>query len=731
MILVSNRLPVRVDALGKVTRTTGGLASALQGAGLADNALWVGWPGLANEEIGDRKKLVAAMREIGISPVLLSHAELDGFYEGYSNATLWPVLHYKVGQARFSGASWFPFYEEVNRRFAEAVLAVAEDGDTVWVHDYHLFLLPELLRRSDKALKIGFFLHTPFPSSETFRVLPERVQILNGLLGSDLIGFHTYNYLRHFRSAVLRVLGVESEVDTVWYQGRALKLGVYPIGHDRPGFEKARRSAAFRKALDAYGEEIGDRSLVLSVERLDYTKGVPEKLASIREFLHRFPEKRHTVLFLIIAVPSRQGVEAYDELTETVQREVGAINGDYGSVGHAPVQFLHRGFPQEELAALYALADICMVTPLIDGMNLVAKEYIDCKRNVRGERPGVLILSEFAGAAQEMSHALSVNPYDVSNVADALATALDMPVDERGGRTAAMQVRLERNDSGAWARQILEDLRKAAGAALTGALMGSMNALADRLAKEVRAGKSLALFLDYDGTLRGFVARPEDAVPDAELCPLLQRLASVKGVHVSIVSGRPKEFLEEHLAGLGVTLVAEHGYRWLRPGKSRWHVVHPRVDTSWKEVIRPHLEQARDATPGSQIEEKRSAVVWHYRRTDPEFGLWRAHALLEELTDITASLPVSVHHGKKIVEVASQFVSKGVAVNLLLETMKPDCALVAGDDQTDETMFALEPKGVEFHSISVGNESTRAEHRTNMTSLRGFLERLSENLDRP
>ncbi len=408
-ILVSNRLPVRVDASGKVTRTTGGLASALAGTGMAADRIWVGWPGLATEAIGDPQQLLSSMAAHNAAPVMLSQAELDGFYEGYSNASLWPVLHYQIGQARFSGAEWFPIYELVNQRFADAVLSIANDGDTVWVHDYHLFLLPALLRRSKKALKIGFFLHTPFPSSETFRVLPERAALLTGLLGADLVGFHTYNYLRHFRSSVLRVLGVEAEVDTVWHQGRALKLGVYPIGHDRSGFEKARRSVLFRRSLDTYGAEIGDRILILSVERLDYTKGLPEKLAAIREFLRRNPEQRGRVLFLIIAVPSRQGIKAYDELTRRVQREVGAINGDYSSVGHSPVRFMHRGLSQAKLAALYALADVCLVTPLIDGMNLVAKEFIDGKRNAEGERPGCLILSEFAGAAQEMSHALSVN----------------------------------------------------------------------------------------------------------------------------------------------------------------------------------------------------------------------------------------------------------------------------------------------------------------------------------
>jgi trehalose 6-phosphate synthase/phosphatase len=719
---------VRVEASGRVTRTAGGLASALSGTEAASDGLWVGWPGLHTEAVDDVPALRASLAEAGASPVLLSEAELDGFYEGYANATLWPVLHQQLGQARFRGEAWFPVYEQVNRRFADVVLAAAQDHDTVWIHDYHLFLLPTLLRQANATLRIGFFLHTPFPSSETFRALPERSALLSGMLGADLLGFHTYNYLRHFRSSLLRVRGLESEVDTVWYQGRAIRLGVYPIGHDREGFEKARRGVRFRRALDAYGNDFGRRALILSVERLDYTKGVPEKLAAIREFLSSRPDRRGQVQFLIVAVPSRQGVAAYDELTARVQQEVGAINGEFSSVGHSPVRFLHQTLSQADLAALYALADVCLVTPLIDGMNLVAKEFVDCKRNAEGERAGVLILSEFAGAAQEMSHALIVNPYDVAQVASTIETALEMPVDERSNRTRVMQERLDRHDASTWARGFLEDLDHASGGAMTGAQIESMQSLAHQLATHVEAGRTVALFLDYDGTLRGFEPRPEEAVPDASLRERLRSLAAIPGVSVTIISGRQKEFLEAHLSGLGLTLVAEHGYRWLRPGLARWRVVHARVDTSWMSRVLPHLEQARDATPGSLVEKKRTALVWHYRRADPEFGRWQARALLEDLTDITASMPVSVHHGKKIVEVASQFVSKGEAVTQLVALTQPDVVLVAGDDQTDETMFALELPDVEFHSLCVGRESTRAVHRTTIDGLRALLDRLADNL---
>ncbi len=723
LILVSNRLPIRIGSNGQPERTTGGLASALEGAAFSNTAIWVGWSGIAAGETGDSAAHRDSLRAMGVEPVALTAAEIDGFYEGYSNATLWPVLHYMVQRARFD-RDWAKAYAAVNAKFAESVLAVACDGDTVWVHDYHLFLLPSLLRESGRSLKTGFFLHTPFPSSELFRSLPERGSILRGLLGADLIGFHTFNYLRHFRSTVLRTLGVESEVDNLWRQNRQVRLGVYPIGHNRAGFEAAMATPEFREAMQRHQSRLGDRTLVLSVERLDYTKGVPQKLEAIRRYLADHPETRYQVVFLLIAVPSRLGVQEYDQLTEEVQREVGAINGDFGGVGHAPLQFLHRSLPPAELAALYARADVCLVTPLIDGMNLVAKEFVACKKDHPGTRPGAIVLSEFAGAAEEMSHALLVNPYDVCGVAETIAEAIALPSSEKLQRTEAMRARLDRHDARHWAARFLSDLDSCTARQPPSLAGDGVETLADHLAHSVASHKSLALFLDYDGTLRDFTDRPEDAVPDPDLGALLARLAKHPSLKVAVISGRSSIFLEKHFAGLGVSLIAEHGYRWFFPEEAAWEIVDPRVDTAWKEVVRPHLQQAADLTPGSSIEEKLSALVWHYRRADPEFGLWRAHGLLDELTSLSANLPVSVHHGNKIVEVASQLVNKGVAVNLLLKRWSPDVAVAAGDDQTDETMFSLEPEGLDYHTIKVGGRSTRAARRTDIAGLRRFLERL-------
>lgn len=723
LIIVSNRHPIKIEADGTARRTEGGLASALEGADLEMEKIWVGWPGGAAEDFEDLDKVESELRLAGVVPVFLTREELDGFYDGYSNATLWPLLHYMLERTRFS-ADWWDAYQRVNARFAEVILEVAEDGDRVWIHDYHLFLVPALLRKSRRPLKVGFFLHTPFCSSEIFRVLPDRAELLKGVLGADLIGFHTYNYLRHFRSALLQVLGWESEMEGMWHDDREVRMGVYPIGHNHAGFEREMRAAGFCETLGNHIQDLGGKRMILNVERLDYTKGLPEKLAAMRRFLETNPDKRDDVLFVLIAVPSRQGVPEYDALTEEVQREVGAINGDFGKVGHSPVQFLHRGFPMADLAAFYALAEVCMVTPLRDGMNLVAKEFLDCQRPEFSERPGVLILSEFAGAAHELSHALHVNPHDVDQVAAAIGHALEMPDEERRQRIDAMQSRLRKQHSGAWAGRFLKDLEKVP----QRVEIMELKPLAARLAERVMEGEKLGLFLDYDGTLRHFVDVPEQAVPDAALPGLLRDLAGQAGVALAVVSGRTPEFLERHLGGLGVTLVGEHGYRWLDGGAGDWELFNPHVNTEWKGAIREHLEQASLLTPGTHVEEKQSALVWHYRKADPEFGLWRARGLLEELTSMAANLPVTVHHGKKIVEVSSLMVSKGVAVDFLLRAWGCGIALVAGDDQTDETMIALTPEGVDIHSVKVGKGPTRAGYRTDIAGMRGFLEELHENL---
>lgn len=722
LIMVSNRLPIKIEADGTTSRTTGGLASALEGAGLTNDQIWVGWPGGVVEDFEDLESVRTQLVDSKVVPVFLTRDELDGYYEGYSNATLWPLLHYMVERAKFSN-DWWQAYQTVNQKFADAVLEVAENGDQVWIHDYHLFLVPSMLRGHDIDLRVGFFLHTPFCSSEIFRVLPNKVALLKGVLGADVIGFHTFSYLRHFRSTLLRVLGWESEMEGMWHHDRQVSMGVYPIGHNHTGFDHAMKQPDFPATVARIRDDLAGKRMILNVERLDYTKGVPAKLAAMRRFLELFPDKRNDVLFVLIAVPSRQGVQEYDRLTEEVQREVGAINGEFGKVGHSPVHFLHRGFPIGDLSAFYALSEVCLVTPLRDGMNLVAKEFLDCQRPEFSDRPGVLILSEFAGAANELSHAIQVNPYDVDEVANALNRALEMPDDERRERINTMQSRLRKQDSRAWAARFLNDLDKVP-QQLDRLEMTALAPLTATLAKLSKTGAKLGIFLDYDGTLRDFVDVPDMATPTPGLRELLRDLAACPGISLAVVSGRPPAFLEKHLGGLGITLVGEHGYRWQNGGVGEWELFNPHVNIEWKIAIREHLERVSLLTPGTHVEEKQSAIVWHYRKADPEFGAWRARDLLEELTAMAANLPVVVRHGQKIVEVSSVQVSKGEAVDYLMKSWECDAALVAGDDQTDETMIALEPAGVEFFAVKVGKGSTRAGYRTDIPGLRKFLENL-------
>jgi len=717
LITVSNRLPVQLTAEGTLVRSGGGLASAMSALD-HDDQLWIGWPGQLDASRQD--EMAKRLRdEQGCVPVYLDDELFEPFYAGYANATLWPLLHYMTDRAKFE-PDWFTAYRVANERFADIVEQEAREGDIVWVHDYQLMLLPAMLRERMPSLKIGYFLHVPFPSHEVFRVLPEREQLLDGLLGADLIGFHTFGYLRHFRSALLRGLEQESLPGSAVVGGRLVRMGVYPIGHNCAAFDDATASPKYAEHLRELKEEFDGRRLVLSVERLDYTKGIPQKLASIERFLADHPERREDTVFLIIAVPSRQSVEEYQQLTEQVQLAVGEINGNYSTFSRQPVHFYHRGTDLVHLAALYALADVALVTPLIDGMNLVAKEFADCK-GAPGARPGTLVLSEMAGAAQELAGAVLVNPYDTQGVSEAINAALSRSDEEAEHAMTPMRQRVRNVDAAAWARGFVRDLSKEQRAPYDPAARPD-----DELLGQLASAKKIALILDYDGTLRSFTAKPEDAIPGDDTLAMLAALAAKPGVQLAVVSGRPEDFLEQHLGKLGVAMFAEHGFRYRKPGtKPVWEDTNPRADVTWPAAVLPILEMASSLTPGTHVEEKRSALVWHYRRADPEFGAWKAGELLGELTEVVANLPVEVNHGHKIVEVASQQVSKGAALDMLMQHHSPDLALACGDDRTDEKMFAQRDAYPNLETIKVGPGETRAAWRVpDVAAMHAFLQRL-------
>ncbi|MEZ5418893.1 MAG: bifunctional alpha,alpha-trehalose-phosphate synthase (UDP-forming)/trehalose-phosphatase [Vicinamibacterales bacterium] len=580
LLIVSNRLPVTArvhDGAVTLVRSAGGLATGLGPWHESSGGLWIGWPGETPAlDAAGRADLEQQLETHGIVPVHLSSEQVERHYNGFSNRVLWPFCHYLIDRVPLDATGWGA-YRQVNEAFADVVAYHYRTGDTIWVHDYQLMLLPMLLRERLPLARIGYFLHVPFPSSEVFRILPWRREVLRGLLGADLIGFHTFAYLRHFVSSLLHVEGVEADIDRVKVEGRLARLGVFPMGVDAPAFDARAATPEVEARAEALRRDAGGRRIVLGVDRLDYTKGIPRRLVAVARALERHPELRDGMRYIQVAVPSRGGVDQYRRFRTQVEENVGRINGQYGTLRSAPVHYVHQSVSPVELSALYRAADVMLVTPLRDGMNLVAKEFVASRRDL----DGVLVLSEFAGAASELDGAAIVNPYDVEHVATTLVKALGMPDGERRSRMQRLRQRVFAYDVHVWAKEFLQALGGTAAAETIEA-----RPPAPRLASvvsDLATRRRLRLLLDYDGTLVPFARSPGLAAPDAELKTLLRALSERPGTLVEIVSGRPKDTLEAWLGDLPVALWAEHGFgiarrsrppgprppRWSRRGSKR------------------------------------------------------------------------------------------------------------------------------------------------------------------
>lgn len=710
LMVVSNRLPLSLRATAEgwqQHQSSGGLATAM-GPLLARSAgVWVGWPGDAPRAPDpERARLLADWHERRqYVAVELPRDVGRRFYEGYANQTLWPLFHQFPSRLALE-ARGFEAYREANLRFRDVVLEHVRDDDLVWVHDYHLLLLPQLLREARPELAVGFFLHIPFPSSDVFRVLPRREELLSGLLGADLIAFHTHGHLQNFRRSLLRVLGLESRMDRVETGDRFARLEALPIGIAPDAFAGAleRRGGGVAARAELQLRFPGCR-IVLAVDRLDYTKGIPERLRAFRLLLERNPALREKVVLVQIAVPSRERIPHYAELRQEVNELVGEINGALASPGWTPVVYIRRGIPRSDLVALYAAADVAWVTPLRDGMNLVAKEYVACQKDAAG----VLVLSEFAGAAAEMGEALLVNPYDSERSAATLERALELPESERRERMAALYKRVLRNNVFAWAERFLRELETSAESRQHGPRHPDPLPGAELIAAW-RGARRRVLLLDYDGTLVGFAPRPADALPPPELLEQLQRLAGRPGDLVAIVSGRPRQELDAWFAATpGLWIAAEHGALIRDPDAGQWQTLRPALPAEWKARVLPVLEHFVDRTPGSLVEEKEYALVWHYRMSDPEFGDWLANELTAVLDDMLAETELRAVRGQKSVEVRLAWAHKGeVVTRLLARAGGADFVAGFGDDRTDEDMFERLPP--EAWTVHVGPGPSKARH---------------------
>ncbi|WP_224361099.1 bifunctional alpha,alpha-trehalose-phosphate synthase (UDP-forming)/trehalose-phosphatase [Hyalangium versicolor] len=704
LLLVSNRLPVTVKAEKdqvSVVRSPGGLATGLSRPHERSSGVWIGWPGdVSRLSAAQRTRVESQLSELRLVPLHLSPSEVSRYYEGYSNRVLWPLFHYLPDRVPRQDRDW-EAYAKVNERFADLVARHYQPGDTIWVHDYQLMLVPGLLRQRLPEARIGYFLHIPFPSSELFRSLPHRAELLRGLLGADLVGFHTPSYVHHFSSTLLRLLGLETDIDHVTYEGRSVRLGAFPMGIDTASFESLAHDAGVLEEVRITRERSAGQRLLVGIDRLDYTKGIPRRLLAVQRLLEREPTLRGRLRFIQVAVPSRTAVEDYAAYRDKVDELVGRINGLYGSVHNVPVHYLYRSFNERQLVGLYRAADVMLVTPIRDGMNLVAKEFCAA----RPDEDGVLILSEFAGAATELREAVIVNPYDVEAMADTIHRALEMPVEERRKRMQALRAQVKSRDVHWWVSHFLDTLQSVPTPTVR-SVPGAAEAIA-RLKESPRR----VLLLDYDGTLVGYTARPEQAVPDPELKKLLARLAALPDTSVHIVSGRFREKLEEWLGDLPVGLHAEHGL-WSRSGPGApWRMLEG-VSPEWKERARPLLDTFSSHVPGSFVEEKTASLAWHYRQADAGYGSWQARELRLKLCDVLADSPLEVLPGDKVVEVRPRGVQKGRVVAQALEGVAPGTLVAAfGDDRTDEDLFAALPEG--SLSVHAGGKTSRATHRVN------------------
>jgi len=463
-IIVSNRLPLQVSLRNEeieVEQSVGGLATGLKSIHDEGNSIWIGWSGITEEELNPElsQKINKELRAAKCDAVHLNQDEIDKFYLGFSNKSLWPLFHYFMEYAEFDSSEW-EAYKAVNQKFADKVLEKVEDGDRIWIHDYQLMLVPKMIRDKNPDVAIGFFLHIPFPSYEIFRTFPWREELLKGMLGADLIGFHTYDYERHFMSSVKRILNLEVKYSAIKYRDKTVRVSSFPMGIDFDKFYNAAlrhknqdfgNKSSMLKRLEDHIETSEEAQLIISIDRMDYTKGIPNRIKAFEHFLNKYPQFKEKVHLIMLTVPSRSNVPQYQLLKRETDELVGQINGKFSTVNWTPIWYFYRSMPFENLIDLYVSSDVALINPLRDGMNLVAKEFVASRVN----QDGVLVLSEMAGAAKEMSEALLINPSNFEQIADTLKLALEMPVEEQKSRMNILQKRLKFHSVEKWAEDFL------------------------------------------------------------------------------------------------------------------------------------------------------------------------------------------------------------------------------------------------------------------------------------
>ncbi|MEZ0607351.1 bifunctional alpha,alpha-trehalose-phosphate synthase (UDP-forming)/trehalose-phosphatase [Fibrella sp. WM1] len=724
LIIVSYRLPFTIHQTSDgpaLHQNSGGLVSAVlsmaerlsQADGQPTKIHWVGH---GDSVLRDVDPAVLENEAFVAHPVFLDEAVNQGFYEGFSNNLLWPLFHYFPSYASFQEAD-FAHYQQANAEFRDVLTNLAQPGDLIWIHDFQLMLLPELVRQALPDATIGYFFHIPFPTYEIVKLLPRlwRQQLIQGVLGADVVGFHTTDYAQHFMQSVAEVLNLPILEQRVVLPDRSVQVRDFPISVDFTKFDGSAQSDTVTGIRQRYQRLLGHNRLIFSVDRLDYTKGITYRLQGYERFLTQHPDWHNKVTFVMTVVPSRDQIGQYQELKREIEETVGRINGRFGGIGWRPIVYTYASLTFTELLALYTACDVALITPIRDGMNLVCKEFVASRFDQRG----TLVLSELAGAAQELTDAIIINPTDTQEVADAIEQGLTMPEPEQALRMNQMRHHLQNHNVFRWSHDFLAAIAESQ----TPRPTLETNLPLDTFSQAFGQASCRLLLVDFDGTLAPIVNNPADARPSATLRLTLGELAQHSDLVV--ISGRNRSFLEKTFAGLPVYLVAEHGAFLKKPEQS-WEKLDLSVP-DWLAPIRGTLQQYVNLFPGSFVEEKETAIAWHYRMVEADDIEARAVDLATNLRGSASVVPLSVIQGSKVVEVKPAQHSKGTVALALAEQKPYDFIMSIGDDTTDEDMFRQLPNWA--YTLKVGPGLSFARYRlARQPDVETLLRQMSEVL---
>ncbi|XP_044457273.1 alpha,alpha-trehalose-phosphate synthase [UDP-forming] 1 isoform X2 [Triticum aestivum] len=668
VLIVANRLPVTAKRhpvkKWEYPSSSGGLVSALQG--IKDvQMMWVGWPGVSVPNETDQTVITEELFKRRCVPVFLDEELMDQYYSGYCNKILWPLFHYlglpqeyKINKAK-GIKSQFEAYTQANQMFAETVCKIYKEGDIIWCHDYHLMCLPKLLKQYNINMKVGWFLHTPFPSSEMYRALPNRAELLEAVLKADLVGFHAYDYARHFVSACISLLGLEGDLDSIQFDGRIVK---FPIGIDAQRFTKALEGPKVKEKITEFKKLFAGRKVILGVDRLDMIKGFLQKLLAFEKFLEKNEEldSGYKVVLLQIAVPTRSDVPEYRKLASQVHELVARVNGRFGTLKATPILHLDQTVDFDSLCALYAITDVALITSLRDGMNLVSYEYVACQESNKG----VLILSEFAGAAQSLgAGSIIVNPWDIAEVADAIKCALDMPTEDREKHHRHNYELVSRHTAQDWAENYVCDLYNATSKAPLRAIHTTVLPIGEAAAQYGQSNNRL-LILGFNATLTGQIELFEEGADiepklNPEFKQPLKTLCDNENTTVVVVSGYGKSILDKNFADYKLWLAAENGMFFRRPGEEWITTRYEQDEISWAGSVKKVFEYFTKRTPRSNFEQRESSLVWNYKYADVQFGRNQATDLLQHLGAYSLSNQSAVVvQGSRSIEVRPMGVTK-------------------------------------------------------------------------